>query len=269
MIGFWTIAALLAAAFSAVVMAGVRRAGRRTSGGAGDEMAEIERLHAQGLLDEAARDQARTETARRWLSVRPEVEAKPLSLSDRPWTLGAVAVTGLAALALYLVVGDPGYDDQPYEARVDQWATELETLEAPQIAAVVARRTRDNPEDRQAWEMLGVARFEAGDTIGSASAFRRALAIDPEDPRSWARLGEAMTRAQQGVVGADAEAAFREALARDPEQPAALYFMGEAALARGDAEAVRRYWTPLMGMLDTADPRRADLESRLAQAAAR
>ena len=70
-------------------------------------------------------------------------------------------------------------------------------------------------------------------------------------------------RANGGAVDGDAEAAFRQALRRDPNQLGARYFLGEAAMARGDAAAVREMWLPLIAALDPRDPRRADLEARL------
>jgi cytochrome c-type biogenesis protein CcmH len=76
-------------------------------------------------------------------------------------------------------------------------------------------------------------------------------------------------RSQDGAVGADAEAAFREALKRDPGQLGALYFLGDAALTRGDRAGALALWTPLIKALDPADPRRADLEKRLASGAGR
>jgi cytochrome c-type biogenesis protein CcmH len=111
--------------------------------------------------------------------------------------------------------------------------------------------------------MLGEARAGAGDPVGAASAYRRTLALRPDDAQSWARLGEVLVRANQGAVGADAEAAFRRALSLDPNQGGARYFLGEAALARGDAAMVREMWLPLIAALDPRDPGRADLEARL------
>ena len=131
------------------------------------------------------------------------------------------------------------------------------------VAAVIARVVDEQPDNHQALTMLGAARFEAGDSIGAASAFRRALALQPEDARSWARLGESLVRANGGEVGPDAEAAFAQALRRDPAQLGARYFLGEAALARGDAAGVRAMWLPLIAALDPTDPRRADLQRRL------
>ncbi len=263
---FWIMTALLAALAGLLVLAGARRGadvGDAVETTAAAELDELERLKARGLLDEAGWTAARAEAGRRILSGERTVAPLRAGGRDRVWTLAGVGVTVAAALGLYMAVGTSGLPDQAYERRVDEWATQPEMLEGPQIAAVVARVVREQPTNREALTMLGAARFDAGDPIGAASAFRRALALNPEDAQSWARLGECLVRANGGTVGGDAEAAFREALKRDPDQLGARYFLGEAALARGDAATVRALWLPLIAALDPADPRRADLERRL------
>ena len=170
---------------------------------------------------------------------------------------------GAASLGLYVVFGAPGMKDQAYETRVREWASTPEALEPAQVAAVLGQVVKDRPDDRLALTMLGAARFEAGDPIGAASAFRRALAIQPDDAQSWARLGESLVRANQGTVGADAEAAFTQALNRDPDQLGARYFLGEAALKRGDKAGAAAVWGPLIAALEPNDPRRAELQQRL------
>jgi cytochrome c-type biogenesis protein CcmH len=266
---FWILAALATALAGLLVLTGARRGatGSAPSEAPGRELAELDRLQARGLIDAPAHAAARAEAARRLLSAPSEAEpvARP---SDRLWVLGALAAAALIAAALYGATGRPGLADQPFERRVDDWSTRLETLDAPQLAAVAARMAEARPDDPMALKMLGAARFEAGDPIGAASAFRRALALTPDDGQSWARLGESLVRANQGAVGADAEAAFREALTRDPGQLGARYFLGEAALARGETGRVRELWSPLIAALDPADPRRIDLERRLPAGAA-
>jgi cytochrome c-type biogenesis protein CcmH len=267
---FWIMTALLTALAGLLVIAGARRgadAGTEVGNdAAAAELAELDRLKARGLLDEAGWTAARAEAGRRILSASRETAPVAAGPRDRLWVLAGLAATALATLGLYVAIAAPGLPDQAYERRVDQWTTELETLEAPQIAAVAARVVRERPDDHQALTMLGAARFEAGDPIGAASAFRRALALRPDDAQSWARLGESLVRANDGAVGGDAEAAFREALNRDPNQLGARYFLGEAALARGDAAVVREMWGPLAAVLDPADPRRIDLERRMPEA---
>lgn len=268
---FWILTGLLTALAGLLVLAGARRGVDTLPSGQAElarrELEELDQLKARDLLSPEAWVTARAEAGRRLLSGRSEPVSVVSRPSDRRWVLSGLVAAGVCALSLYVLIGRPGQLDQPFQRRVDQWAGNLESLEAPQLAAVAARVVRDHPDDHQALVMLGVARFEAGDPIGSASAFRRALAIQPDDALSWGRLGESLVRAQDGVVGGDAEAAFREALKRDPGQLGARYFLGEAALDRGDHQAARTLWGPLIATLDPTDPRRVDLEHRLPPAA--
>lgn len=271
---FWIMTALVAALAGLLVLSAARRgadaAGEAETVAAAVELSELDRLKDRGLLDEAGWTAARAEAGRRILSAEREAAPVLAGRQDRTWVLGGIGLAVAATLGLYFVIATPGLPDQGFESRVDDWATSPETLEAPQIAAVVARVVRDRPDDRQALLMLGAARFEANDPLAAASAFRRALELDAEDPQAWARLGESLVRANGGIVGADAEAAFRESLNRDPDQLGARYFLGEAALTRGETTVVRQMWLPLIAALDPADPRRADLERRLpAEGAAR
>ena len=264
MTAFWIMTALLTALAGLLALAGARRGADADEAiSAAAELAELDRLKARGLLDEAGWTAARAEAGRRILISDREAAPVRAGPRDRFWVLAGMALTAAATLGLYALVGAPGLPDQAYERRVDQWTTELETLQPPQLAAVAARVVRERPDDHQALTMLGAARFEAGDPIGAASAFRRALTLQPDDAQSWARLGESLTRANGGEVGGDAEAAFAQALRRDPGQLGARYFLGEAALARGEAAMVRAMWGPLIAALDPADPRRADLQRRM------
>ena len=266
MIVFWILTGLVAAMAGLLVLTGARRGSDASAivedAIGGRELEELDRLKARGLLDEAAWAGARAEAARRLLAG----EATPTPAEgrhDRLWVLGGIAATTAGALALYVATASPGLPDQAYERRVDQWASELESLQPAQLAAVTARVARDNPQDRQALAMLGAARFAADDPLGAASAFRRLIELEPTDAQAWARLGESLVRANDGRIGGDAEAAFREAVRLDPGQLGARYFLGQAALERGDAGLTRAMWTPLIAALDPADPRRQDLERRL------
>lgn len=269
---FWIMSALMAALAGLLVLAGARRgvdAGEATDAvAASAELAELDRLRARGLLDQASWTAARAEAGRRILSAQRDTGPVAVGARDRFWVLGGVVSAVAAAVGLYAVVGAPGLPDQGWERRVDEWATQLDTLQPPQIAAVVARVVEERPNDHQALTMLGAARFEAGDPIGAASAFRRAVAVQPDDAQSWARLGESLVRANNGEVDGDAEAAFAQSLRLDADQLGARFFLGEAALARGDTARVREMWLPLIAALDPADPRRTDLEARLPSAGA-
>ena len=273
MMMFWILAAL-ATSLAALLVFGAARRGvtpvEPEDSLAGEtarrELAALDRLRADGLLGETEWAEARAEAGRRWLDRSDKTAAPHAGRHDRRILGAGVLLAVAATLGLYFVIAEPGFPDQPYAGRVETWANSTEPLEPVQVAAVLEREVRDRPDDRRMLTMLGSARFQAGDSVGAASAFRRALALDPDDAQSWARLGESLVRSQDGEVGLDAEAAFREALRRDPGQLGALYFLGDAALKRGDVDAVRILWTPLIRALDPSDPRRVDLERRLSAA---
>lgn len=270
MIVFWTLAGLATALAGLLVLSLARRGADRAepvASTATAEMAELDRLKARGLLDEEAWVAARAEAGRRLLAGTPVDAAPRTGARDRTVVMGALIAAAAATLGLYFVIGDPGLPDQAYERRIDAWAESPEALEPAQIAAVLGRVAREEPDNRMALTMLGAARFEAGDALGAASAFRRVLALDPNDATSWARLGESLVRAADGSVGLDAEAAFVRALELDPDQLGARYFLGDAALGRGDTAKARELWGPLIAALEPADPRRVELVQRLDAAA--
>lgn len=265
MTAFWILTGLATALAALLMLAGARHGAEPAADvdpGA-EELAALDRLKARGLMDEAGWAAARAEAGRRILNA--EASAAPVARpSDRIWVMAGIGLAAAAALGLYVLTGAPGMADQPYERRIDDWASRPMTLDDQQLAAVAGRAARDRPNDPEMLRLLGAARFQAGDPVGAASAFRRVLALQPDDAQSWARLGESLVRANQGQIGGDAEAAFAEALKRDPDQLGARYFLGEAAMRRGDAVRARGVWTPLIAALSADDPRRLDLEQRLA-----
>lgn len=275
---FWILTAALTALAGLLVLTGARRGASQATGttetetdrlSGARELAELDRMKARGLLDEAGWKSARAEAGRRILAARRAEGSVNVGARDGLWVLIAVGVTAAVSLGLYFGFGRPGMMDQPYQKRVAEWAATPEALEPAQVAAVLNEVVREQPRDAMALSMLGAARFEAGDAVGAASAFRRALAISPDNAQNWARLGESLVRASEGRVGADAEAAFREAIKRDENQLGARYFLGEAALARGDVAEGERMWAPILRVLEPHDPRRPELEKLLAAARAK
>lgn len=264
---FWIMTGLVTAVAGLIVLAGARRGAVAETvvdrQAAGAEMAELERLKTRGLLDEAAYVAARAEAGRRLLAARRDAREPVVGPKDRYWVLGAIGLMAVAGLGTYLVIGAPGYEDQAFETRVSQWASKPEALEPPQVAAIMDRVVRENPDNPRALQLLGAARFEAGDYIGAASALRRVVAIQPKDAETWARLGESLVEANQGVIGADAEAAFRRSVSLDEGQLGARYFLGELALKSGERARAAQWWKPVIDSLVPSDPRRDDLLKRL------
>jgi cytochrome c-type biogenesis protein CcmH len=125
---FWIMTALVTALAGLLVLAGARRGadeGDHVAGlAAAAELAELDRLKARGLLDEAGWTAARAEAGRRILSAERETIPVRAGPKDRFLVLAAIGVTAAAALGLYAVSGTAGLPDQAYERRVDEWMTD-------------------------------------------------------------------------------------------------------------------------------------------------
>ncbi len=104
-----------------------------------------------------------------------------------------------------------------------------------------------DPAHAEAWHLLGVCAFQAGQGPRAIKHYRRALQARPRFAQAWNNLGLALKAAGQGEAALDA---FRQALDIRPEYAEAAFNLGLALGDRGDfddAERVYRQvlaWTP-------------------------
>lgn len=284
---FWTLAAVLAGGAGLIVLAFAARGATRAAGPDPAlalhrrQLEEIDDLAGRGLIDAAEREQTRAEAGRRLLRA---ADAAPASwnagtLGSRRAAALAAGAGALAAFGLYLLLGAPGYGDQPYARRLAEWRQgDPRMLDAPQMAAVLTAVAAERPNDPRAFGFLGRARLAAGDTLGAVDAFERAVALSPDDPDLRAML--AMATAQIGAAtpgGENAmpdEAAIRgmveglaarlEAAPDDPEGWARLV---RAYGVLGDAEAQGRALASARALFKDRPDALAAIEAQAGQAA--
>jgi len=259
MIAFWIAAAVLSAAAAALMLA---MGARAAAGPAEDpgvalhrrQLLEIDELAERGLLAEGERNAARAEAGRRLLGAADHRQVQ--GTGGRRMALIAAAATPLAALAVYLAVGQPGYADQPFSKRLAEWrAGDPGQLDPRQMAAVLRMIAAERPRDPEPLKNLALAELASDNPGGAVNALRKALAISPDRADLWAALGEVFVMQAGGEVDGDARAAFGEALKIDPTSPSARYFV-----ARGDIQAGRiaeglAVWKTLLAELPAGDPR--------------
>jgi cytochrome c-type biogenesis protein CcmH len=184
MIAFWISAAGLSAAAGALVLRGAARAERADAAATGldahrRQLDEIDGLAGKGLLDETERKAARAEAGRRLLAAADAVEAWGKDSVVRRRAALLCAVLGpLAALLVYIQIGSPEQNDQPYARRVAQWrATDPSELAPEQIAAVLESIAAQRPGDAEPLKHLALARSSFGDLTGAEQALRKAVRL--------------------------------------------------------------------------------------------
>ena len=259
MLLFWAVAGVLAAAVAGLIL--MRAAGASAEAGAADpapalyrrQLSEIDDLAERGLMGEAERVAAHAEAGRRLLAATDApAETWSADPGARRMVLLAVAAVPALALALYLKLGAPGIADQPYAVRLAQWRqSDLNKLDAPEIAAVLRQAVAKRPNDAEGFRLLGLAENAAQNPIASVRALRRAAALAPDRPDIWLMLGQAEVAEAGGKVDGDAQAAFKRLLALVPGDPTARFFLasakadaGRTAEAVADLEALKSDFPP-------------------------
>ena len=269
---FWVVAGVVAAAAAGLIL--LRASGAVAAAGRVDpaqslyrrQLSEIDDLVERGLMGEGERKGAHAEAARRLLAAADApTEAWNPDARARGLVLLAAAAAPALALGLYLALGSPGVPDQPYATRLDAWRrSDLSTLTAPEIAAVLRQATAERPRDAEGFRLLGLAEDASQNPVAAARALRRAAELAPERADIWRMLGQASYAAAGGKVDAEAQAAFRKLLVLEPGDPAARFFL---ALAKSDAGRIAEAAADLRGLLADMPPGaegRAEVEARIA-----
>ncbi|OHB27658.1 MAG: c-type cytochrome biogenesis protein CcmI [Phenylobacterium sp. RIFCSPHIGHO2_01_FULL_69_31] len=273
---FWAVVGVLTAVAAGLIL--FRAAGAAAQAEAADpapglyrrQLSEIDELAERGLMGEAERKAAHAEAARRLLAAADAPQqAWNADPRARRAVLLAVAAAPALALGLYLSLGSPGFGDQPFAARLEKWrGSDLSTLTAPEIAAVLRQATAERPREAEGFRLLGLAEGASQNPVAAVRALRRAAELAPQRPDIWQMLGEAEVFEAQGKVDADAQAAFSRLLALDPKSPTARYFLASAKADAGRTDEAAADLRALLADLPPEEPeRRAAVEAELAKLA--
>jgi cytochrome c-type biogenesis protein CcmH len=220
-----------------------------------DQLAEINRDAARGILDESQARAAQIEIERRILALDDAPKFQPAK-APKPVLIVAMAVVlPLAAFGLYLQLGSPGLPGEA--AQVAEQAPTTPALQA--LEAAVAKA----PTDPSAWRALGEALMQANRPADAANAFGRAVALDDKDPKLQSRWGAALVLAGGERVDEKAKAAFTAALAGDPTDPVARFFLGLAKEQSGDAAGALTDWLALENDVPADLPWKGDLAANI------
>jgi cytochrome c-type biogenesis protein CcmH len=235
-----------------------------------DQLAEVERDLARGLIAPQEAERARTEIARRLLAAD---RAGPAATVEAPRRAGLIAaafaavLVVLGGLLLYSSLGRPTIHDQPRAARIaealalraarpsqaEAEAQAAQSFPAPEPQAPadylamieeLRRVVPTRPEDRQGWELLALHEASLGRYPDAARAQERVIALkgDEATAADYVALADRMVAAAGGVVTPEAEAILGEVAERDPGNLALLYYSGLLEAQTGRPDLAFPYW---------------------------
>ena len=254
----WFVLALMTAA---AIFAVLWPLGRRASAASGsdvevyrDQLAELDRDQANGLIGQREAEAARVEISRRLIAAADNMA--PPAAAGTAGRRRAAAIAGLVLLpigaaTLYLLLGSPQLPGQPQAARRDA-PVEERSIEA--LVAKVEAHLEANPDDGRGWEVVGPVYMRLGRFDDAVKARRNVLRLLGANGPREADLGEALSGLANGVVTADAKAAFQRAMQHDPGDFRARYFLGLAAEQDGRPAEAAELWRGLLAQAPADAP---------------
>ncbi|MER8827609.1 c-type cytochrome biogenesis protein CcmI [Mesorhizobium sp. M0938] len=275
---FWVIAAVLTLGASLAVL--LPLAGGSKGGSASsehdlevyrDQLSELDRDVARGLIQPAEAEEARAEIARRILRLdnsdpADKAAARQPSMATRLVATAAVLVVPLVSWGLYSQLGSPDLPSQPLSERLAKNPADSSVEE---LVARAEAHLAANPSDGRGWDVLAPIYLRMQRFSDAVTAYRNAIRLDGGSAARQAGLGEAIANAAGGIVSADAQAAFEAALRLDPANPKASFYFAMGMAQEGRIVEATAAWQKMLAALPQDSAWRSAVEQALAESAKR
>ncbi|MER9429894.1 c-type cytochrome biogenesis protein CcmI [Mesorhizobium sp. M0408] len=274
---FWVIAAILTLGASLAVLLPLA-GGSKNASAAGDhdlevyrdQLAELDRDLARGLIQPMEAEEARAEIARRILRLsnagHADDTATQPSRSTRLVATAAVLLVPLVSWGLYGQLGSPDLPSQPLSERL---AKNPADSSVDELIARAEAHLAANPSDGRGWDVLAPVYLRMQRYADAVTAYRNAIRLDGDSAARQAGLGEAIANAAGGIVSAEAQAAFEAALKFDPANPKASFYLAMGMAQEGRIAEATAAWQKMLAALPQGSPWRGAAEQALAESAAR
>lgn len=224
-----------------------------------DQLAELERERANGILNDADFTQAHTELQHRLLedTALSETDCTAPPAPAKRTALSLIILLPLIAVGLYTLLGNPAALNLTANPTSDSSATKQQITVA-QIEAMTAKLSEhleQNPEDFKGWSLLARTYRAMGKMPEALHAYERASALPDSNATLLAEYADLLAEGTEGNLEGQPIALVHRALKLDPDHKLALALAGTAAYNRQDYDEAQTHWGRLVKLLppDSAD----------------
>ncbi|MDA5555531.1 c-type cytochrome biogenesis protein CcmI [Shimia sp. MMG029] len=238
-----------------------------------DQLKEVDRDLARGVLAEDDAERMRTEIARRILAAdaqmqKHDAEAQTSTGSTKAFAALLVAAVIGASFGLYLWLGVPGHPDMPLQVRFETLSEQMKArpsqadIEAeqtptpalepdPEFAELMEKLRKavaDNPDDLRGQSLLARNESSLGNHKAAYAAQAQVLALkgDAATAGDYVLHANLLIAAAQNYVSPEAEASLRAALQLDPLNNLGRYYLGLMMWQNGRPDAAFRLWDQVL-----------------------
>lgn len=232
-----------------------------------DQLAEIERDEARGLISRTEAEAARTEAGRRLIRVTESIPAPGAAMGEpalrrrRAASAIALSIVPLVGLTMYGALGSPGLPGLPLASRM---SADPRNIDVETAIARIEAHLADAPDDRRGWELVAPIYLRLGRFDDAARAFQAAIRLGSDSSEQLAAYGEALVSANGGIVSGEARGAFERALAKEPTSPKVRFYLGLAAEQDGDEPRARKSYAAILAAAPADAPYLSVVRARLA-----
>lgn len=247
---FWILVAILTAAVAvALILPLLRRTETVAAGGSHDvavyrdQLEELKRDEAAGLIGSGEAEIARAEVARRLIAATRNADTGTIDPAGRRNRLAqAVVILLLPALGLclYLATGRPDLPSQPLAQRLADPGNDVSIL----IAKAENHLAR-NPGDGAGWEVLAPIYVRNGRLEDAVNAYAQAARLLGASPERLDGRAETLIMLADGIVTDEARKLFEQSVSLAPDNPRARYYLALALEQEGDRDAARAAYEAL------------------------
>lgn len=261
---FWILVAIMTAAVAVVLLLPLLRRPPVAAGDADhdvevyrDQLDELKRDEATGLIGATEAELARAEVARRLIAAsKAEAtgRANPAERRNRLAQAFVILLLPAIGLCLYVTTGRPDLPAQPLAERLSNPGNDISIL----IAKAENHLAR-NPDDGAGWDLLAPIYYRSGRVEDAANAFSQAIRLLGPTPERLDGYAETLIAQSNGIVTAEARARLQQSLTLKADNPRAEYYLalaleqeGKRAEARTAFEAMAKEapadapWLPLV-----------------------
>jgi cytochrome c-type biogenesis protein CcmH len=267
MLMFWVLAGALCLATVAALLA-VKPPSAATASGSHsegalaiykDQLTELDRDVAAGVVTAEEADAQRTEISRRLLSASRENSIAQPSYAFSKFSLLTIPA---CAAVLYFLVGSYGLPDVP---RAERLAAAEISNDWEALIARVELQLEKHPDDVQGWQLLVPNYLNLRRYGDAARAIGNLIRINGPEAELYAAMGEALVYDNKGLMNAQTVSIFKEALKLDPKHPKAQYYNALGLSQEGKAADAKQAFETLLAQSPADAPWRKTVEQEIAK----
>ncbi|PIB23995.1 c-type cytochrome biogenesis protein CcmI [Amylibacter kogurei] len=219
-----------------------------------DQLAEIDRDLARGLIAESDAAVARLEIQRRILAMGKGVQKRPFSpTSNRIIMIIAALFVPIVGVGVYSITGSPDAQSMPYASRSEEVAQAREINDlAQRLREKLTNHADEGPSE--GWMLLGQTYMGMARYNDAAEAFRVVAEREGADSVVFSRYGEALIAAENGNITPLAETQLDRALELDARNPAPSYYKALAFQQRADLQSAYQILADRVALDQTWQP---------------